>query len=390
MKDDEDAWSAGATASLTVGTPSVEVIIDNGDTGTSYTGSWPVSGAADPYGTNSVWSRNGVTYTFAMSGQAAGDYEVFMWWSGYSSRASSVPVAINHAGGTSNITVNQRLNSGQWNSLGTYYFDGSGSVTITAATSDTSSTCADAVRFGLISSVTSPIADFSANTTSGTVPLTVQFSDESLGTVTSWLWSFGDGSTSTAQNPSHTYTATGSYTVSLTVTNSVGSDTKSVGQYINLVSSGEHIYLCDGYSKDALFIPHANTLLQGMGAYLDNGVWVYQDTVRGRTFYIHSVTDPATMAAALKQQGAHIVFNGHANFGLGATFATIEETGAQEITTIRYIDDDRFTNFSSDMASVKVDGVQYGQAYPNWLPIYKDGTSGIMPYTFLEGTPPYI
>jgi hypothetical protein len=162
-----------------------------------------------------------------------------------------------------------------------------------------------------------------------------------------------------------------------------------VGQYINLVSSGEHIYLCDGYSKDALFIPHANTLLKGMGAYLDNGVWVYQDTVRGRTVYIHTVTDPETMAAALKQEGAHIIFNGHANFGLGATFATIEEVGAQEITTIRYIDDDRFTNFSSDMVSVKIDGVQYGQAYPNWLPIYKDGTSGIMPYTFLEGRPPY-
>jgi len=391
VKDNDGAWSSGVTSSLVVnsGTPSVEVIIDNGGAGTSYTGSWAVSGGTDPYGTNSVWARNGVSYTFAMIGQVAGNYEVFMWWSGYSSRAASIPVAINHASGTTSVTVNQQQNPGQWNSLGTYYFDGSGSVTITAATGDTLSTCADAVKFTLVSSETAPIADFSADRTSGTPPLTVQFSDTSLGTVTSWLWSFGDGSTSTAQNPVHTYTVTGSYTVSLTVTNSVGSSTKSVAQYINLVSSGEHIYLCDGYAEDALFIPHANTLLQGMGAYQDNGVWVYQDTVRGRTVYIHTVTDPETMAAALKQEGAHIIFNGHANFGLGATFATIEEVGTQEITTIRYIDDDRFTNFSSDMVSVKIDGVQYGQAYPNWLPIYKDGTSGIMPYTFLEGRPPY-
>ncbi len=391
VKDNDGAWSSGVTSSLVVnsGTPSVEVIIDNGGAGTSYTGSWAVSGGTDPYGTNSVWARNGVSYTFAMIGQVAGNYEVFMWWSGYSSRAASIPVAINHASGTTSVTVNQRQNPGQWNSLGTYYFDGSGSVTITAATGDTLSTCADAVKFTLVSSETAPIADFSADRTSGTPPLTVQFSDTSLGTVTSWLWSFGDGSTSTAQNPVHTYTVTGSYTVSLTVTNSVGSSTKSVAQYINLVSSGEHIYLCDGYAEDALFIPHANTLLQGMGAYQDNGVWVYQDTVRGRTVYIHTVTDPETMAAALKQEGAHIIFNGHANFGLGATFATIEEVGAQEITTIRYIDDDRFTNFSSDMVSVKIDGVQYGQAYPNWLPIYKDGTSGIMPYTFLQGRPPH-
>ena len=70
-------------------------------------------------------------------------------------------------------------------------------------------------------------------------------------------------------------------------------------------------------------------------------------------------------------------------------FATIQEVGRQQIDAIRYIDDDRFANFSSDMVSVKIDGMQYGQAYPNWQPFFKDGTSGIMPYTFAEGIPPY-
>jgi PKD repeat protein len=390
VKDNGDLWSTEVTSSLVVnaGTPVSEIIIDNGGAGTSYTGSWPVSGGTNYYGTISVWSRNGATYTFAMSGQPAGIYEVFMWWSGYSSRATSVPVAINYSGGTSNVTVNQLQNAGQWNSLGTYYFDGSGSVRITAANGDTLSTCADAVKF-VTTQITPPVADFSADKVWGTPPLTTQFTDKSKGIVTSWLWDFGDGSTSTEQNPSHTYATEGYYTVSLTASNSAGSNTKTMERYINLVTSGEHIYLCDSYAHDALFIPHANTLLQSMGAVLENGVWIYQNTAQGRTYFIHSVRDPDSMASALKEEGAHIIFNGHANFGLGATFATIEEVGAQEITTIRYIDDDRFTNFSSDTVSVKIDGVQYGQAYPNWLPIYKDGTNGIMPYTFSEGLPPY-
>ncbi len=124
-----------------------DIIIDNGAAGTSYTGSWSLSGGTAPYGGSSLWSRNGATYTFSMNGQQAGTYEVLMWWSGWSSRAPAVPITVNYSGGTKNLTVNQLENAGQWNSLGTYYFDGSGSVTITAATGDTLSTCADAVQF---------------------------------------------------------------------------------------------------------------------------------------------------------------------------------------------------------------------------------------------------
>lgn len=70
-----------------------------------------------------------------------------------------------------------------------------------------------------------PVAGFSASPTAGTAPLAVQFRDTSTGSPTSWHWSFGDGSTSTAQHPAHRYRDEGSYTVSLTVRNSAGSDT---------------------------------------------------------------------------------------------------------------------------------------------------------------------
>ena len=61
-------------------------------------------------------------------------------------------------------------------------------------------------------------AKFNATPTIGPHPLTVNFTDASVGSLTGRRWSFGDSMTSTYQNPTHTYWSTGSYTVSLTVT----------------------------------------------------------------------------------------------------------------------------------------------------------------------------
>jgi len=77
-----------------------------------------------------------------------------------------------------------------------------------------------------------PNAAFTASPLYGTVPLTVTFTDQSSGDITSWLWNFGDGSTSTARNPTHAYTAAGTYTVSLTVNGPGGSDTETAVAYI--------------------------------------------------------------------------------------------------------------------------------------------------------------
>ncbi len=68
-----------------------------------------------------------------------------------------------------------------------------------------------------------PEADFSANPKSGSAPLSVHFTDSSQN-ATEWDWDFGDEATSTSQNPEHTYTEAGDYTVNLTVTNENGTD----------------------------------------------------------------------------------------------------------------------------------------------------------------------
>ncbi len=93
-----------------------------------------------------------------------------------------------------------------------------------------------------------PVADFSADTTSGTAPLTVNFTDTSINTPTSWSWNFGDSNTSTSQNPSHEYTSAGTYTVSLTATNASGSDDETKTDYIT-VSSAQSSIFSDGFES---------------------------------------------------------------------------------------------------------------------------------------------
>jgi PKD repeat protein len=81
------------------------------------------------------------------------------------------------------------------------------------------------------------VADFVATPTSGSAPLATSFSDMSTGSPTSWAWDFGDGTTSTEQNPAHTYTNPGSYTVTLTVTGAGGgTNTKTRTAYVTALA----------------------------------------------------------------------------------------------------------------------------------------------------------
>jgi PKD repeat protein len=77
-----------------------------------------------------------------------------------------------------------------------------------------------------------PTASFTGSPTSGAAPLTVDFTDTSTGSPSGWSWNFGDGGTSTLQNPSHTYTSASTYSVSLTATNSGGSNTFTRANYV--------------------------------------------------------------------------------------------------------------------------------------------------------------
>jgi PKD repeat protein len=82
-----------------------------------------------------------------------------------------------------------------------------------------------------------PVADFGAAPLSGQAPLQSVFTDLSSGDVTSWLWSFGDGSTSSASDPVHSYANAGSYSVSLTVSGPGGANTRTRPDYVRVFSA---------------------------------------------------------------------------------------------------------------------------------------------------------
>ena len=111
-----------------------------------------------------------------------------------------------------------------------------------------------------------PVADFTANITSGDSPLGVQFTDTSTGNPTSWNWSFGDGEYSEVQNPSHAYIIADSYDVSLTVEKDDGSDTETKPDYISVTCP----YSCDMPDTEA----YINFVIWNVSCpYFNSGIW---------------------------------------------------------------------------------------------------------------------
>lgn len=122
---------------------------------------------------------------------------------------------------------------------------------------------------------TVPTANFTvANGSSCTIPVTATFTNTTIGGATSYAWDFGDGSTSTATNPSHTYTTAGSYNVRLIATNSNGCKDTIIKSAA--VSAGT---LSAGFTKSQSFacsnqvINFTNTTVPGPGT----SIWNYGD-----------------------------------------------------------------------------------------------------------------
>jgi PKD repeat protein len=113
-------------------------------------------------------------------------------------------------------------------------------LTVTNSAGSNTTTKASYIKVAANNSTTvlKPVANFTTNITSGTVPLIVAFTDKSTNSPTSWNWSFGDGTTnSTLQNPVHNYSAAGNYTVMLTATNSAGSNVTTKSNYIKVTAN---------------------------------------------------------------------------------------------------------------------------------------------------------
>ncbi|MDD1728439.1 MAG: PKD domain-containing protein [Methanospirillum sp.] len=120
----------------------------------------------------------------------------------------------------------------------TYQQAGIYSVQLTASNQQGTDKKVEKEFISVTGDIPPPVAMFEGTPVSGSAPLTVQFKDLSLGPPTSYYWDFGDATISDQANPAHTYSGPGSYTVSLTVTNSGGSHTTKRENYILVGGSG--------------------------------------------------------------------------------------------------------------------------------------------------------
>ncbi|MCW3110938.1 MAG: hypothetical protein JWQ09_5444 [Segetibacter sp.] len=107
---------------------------------------------------------------------------------------------------------------------GTSYFS-PGNYTVKVVVEDESGKKDSISKSNFITVYNSPVVNFTASNTSGCVPFTVPFTNQSTagsGSIAKWEWDFGDGTTSLQQSPSHTYNINGDFTITLKVTNSFG------------------------------------------------------------------------------------------------------------------------------------------------------------------------
>ncbi|OHB53896.1 MAG: hypothetical protein A2Y10_14890 [Planctomycetes bacterium GWF2_41_51] len=401
VQDNLGAWSQTVTRSLVINEGVADTIIDNGSPNCTYTGSWEVSGAPGYYGTDSVWSRNGTTYTWRFTPAVNGNYEVSAWWTQYPTRSNNVPIDIYNAGGTNRVTVNQQTNGGKWNSLGTFPFVGgvTYNITVTAAMGSTISTCADAVKFvysGVITIPLPPKAEIISILPNPTMPNQATVlkgnATDGDGTVTAYRWrSSISGVLGTAKTLTTSALTAGTHTVYFSAQDNSGLWSPEVSATVDV--GLEHIYIvrCYGGNEQG-GIPFENVIQSLGGTQTGTDEWRYTNTSLNKTFYVHFIKNNAAVIQALARDGAHLILTTHSNYGLGPAFATATESANEYIEAIRYVDDDRFIKIGTTAGcGVSAFGMRTGQAYPFWWPNYKDGKNAIMPYDFNDpnGSPPY-
>jgi PKD repeat protein len=402
VQDDDGAWSTAVTRSLTVsGSVPQEIIRDNRDPNTAQTGTWEVSGATNAYGADSVWGRGADdTFTWYFTAPQSGSYQVWEWHSPWSTRTTRAPFSVSHAGGSTAVTVNQQVNGGQWNSLGVYNFQAGVTYGVTlTSVADNSSTCADAIRW--TQAAAGNLAPTASITSIGPNPATVGQSvsfagsgSDTDGSIAAYRWrSSLNGTLSGNSSFSTSALTAGTHTITFDVQDDDGAWSAPVTWTLTVnsaTSSEEHIYICLGYGAGINPRLDTQNLLKNIGAVQDGTVWRYTNAQQ-KKFVFHIVEDMEGMRQALMTSGAHVIYKGHANYGLGALFANSTEQANQLVENVTTIDDPRIFNFSSEWIHVNIRGIIASQAFPNWWPKFQDGSSGIMPYDFNDppGNPLY-
>ena len=188
-----------------------------------------------------------------------------------------------------NVDPNTGQSSGLAYNVGYFTFNPNGSMTFTRATSG----------------VTAPLAAFAGTPTNGSAPLKVTFSDASTGTITNWLWNFGDGHTYTnavSGSTSHTYTNAGSYTVSLMTAGPGGTSTSTSNNYVVVTAAVIAPVAAFTGSPTTGFAPLKVILADASTGTITNWLWNFgnghtvTDTVSGSVTNIYTTTGNFTVS----------------------------------------------------------------------------------------------
>ena len=147
----------------------------------------------------------------------------------------------------------------------------------------------------------------------------------------------------------------------------------------------------DGYAGNNYFLTDLKGVMWKLGATETSYGWQYKPSNTNMTYTLRKIQTVAGAVKALKEENAHVVLVGHANFGFGMVFVNAAELWSQKVDEIRYVDDDRFVRYGTEFIAATAENVMYEAAYPNWRPRFKDGRSALAPYDFGDsrGNPPY-
>jgi PKD repeat protein len=258
----------------------------------------------------------------------------------------------------------------------TFTSPGSYNVTLTVSNSSGSTSSSLIIN---ISPGSTLLADFDVSPSSPTLGQPVQFTDTSTGSPTSWEWEFGDGQTSVMQNPSHTYTAAGSYGVTLTVRAGASSDSATRTISVAADVPGYHVDTANPSASDSnpgtenlpwKTLTKANqTLVAGDTVYLKAGTYT--------TYIAPARTGTVSGRITYRAYGSDIVTIQNASYGIlldGKSYITVQGINFYNLDRFMYLQNGAdhniiaYCNFDqmrngSDWSGSRI----RGQSSHNWI-----------------------
>ncbi len=258
-----------------------------------------------------------------------------------------------------------------------YSAPGNYTIRLTAANNNGSDTTSERI---VILPAPVPVAYFEADTNAVAAGTNARFYDLSANQPGSWSWDFGDGSSSSSQNPTHKYQTAGTYTVKLVVANSYGTDSITIQDFIEVYQA----------PPVADFIASKTTLLDGQTVQfieqsqgiVDDFLWDFGDGNTSTSGYpTHSYNTPGIYTVSLTVSNSSgsdtitktdlITVNGTGIEGQQGNSFKIYPNPANNILHIEFLDADEIISFSLKDISGKTVYSQQNAQKQEQIPVKK-------------------